>query len=167
MYHTCCTISYKLIFNLHLKNKHVRGFGLTRWSLGIFMGFFHLFCILRVFLRVLLSSSEQLILNKESWEWVFAKVNLFSNNLCFLLHFDCLYQKCKKHWKVTIFLNTYETQTFQFSVCILFHIIVCKLKAIFVTYNVKTYIIVTWRAHRKCLFKSIINNGTIFSKTLI
>ena len=117
--------------------------------------FFHLFCILRVFFRVLLSfsvkkSSEQLILNKESWKWVFAKVNLFSNNLCFLLHFDCLHQKCKKHWKVTIFLNAYETQTFQFSVCVLFHIIVCKLKAIFVTSNVKTYIIVTWRAHRKC-----------------
>ena len=32
-------------------------------------------------------TSGRLILNKESWKWVFVKGNLFSNNLCVLLSF--------------------------------------------------------------------------------
>ena len=110
-------VSYlQLTFNLQLKNEHVCGLGLARWSLSMFFmvflgGFFHLFCILSTCVwkisfsksKVLLYSlsvkkaSGRLILNKQSLKWVFVKENLFSNNLCFLLLFDCLYRKCKKH----------------------------------------------------------------------
>ena len=39
-------------------------------------------------------------------------------------------ENVKSTEKSLLFLNTYETQTVQFSVCLLFHEIVCKLKAI-------------------------------------
>ena len=106
----------QLIFNLQLKNEHVRGVGLEKLSLGtFFMDFFvstFLYCehikacsknIIFNKLRILLSfsvkkTSGRWILNQESWKCVFVIGNLFSINSCFFFfHFDYLCRKCKKY----------------------------------------------------------------------
>ena len=82
-------VSYlQITFNLQLKNEHVLGAGLTRWSLGMFfMGLFSPFsyfehmCLKNIIFNKIKGApvifhkkpSGRLILNKESWEWVFCK----------------------------------------------------------------------------------------------
>ena len=103
-------VSYlQLTVNLQLKNEHICGFRLTRWSFGLFL-FIYLFiylffrilstCVWKISFsiksKVVLSFSlkkafGRLILNKKSWKWVFVKGNLYPNSLCFLLSFWLLF----------------------------------------------------------------------------